>query len=524
MKKVILFFVIVVLSANAYSQDPNIVWQNKIGGPDFDWATDICATSDGGFIIGGLSFSNSGGDKSENGYGEEDYWVVKVNSEGIVEWDKTIGGNDRDWLNSIIQTSDGGYLLAGDSRSDISGNKTEDAIGSTDYWIVKLDSIGNFVWDNTLGGTDGELLQEIRETNDGGFIMVGRSDSNASSDKSEDSIGDSTDYWVVKVNSEGTLVWENTIGGTSFDYPFAIAVLADGNFVIGGYSSSSDVDKTSPSLGGTDGWLVKLDANGAIIWDASFGGGASDRVYCMENTSDGGFLINSYSDSPASGDKTEDSDSVDFWAVKLDSTGELEWENTINANSLDLPYDVIELPDGNFFLGGYSLSDVGLDRDDPSNGGRDAWLIKLDPSGNKLWDQSIGGSSYDDMYRLVATNDGGIVFLGSSESPVSGDIEEAGNGDRDFWIVKYNAILDVQSFEQNNDLLLSPNPVENYLSIDTQFAGQIDFSIYSILGAQLKSGNFFAGLPIDVEDLESGIYLISLTLDGKKFTNRFIKL
>ncbi|MEP2936178.1 MAG: T9SS type A sorting domain-containing protein [Gilvibacter sp.] len=479
-------------------------------------------TSDGGFILGGLSFSDAGLDKSEDNIGEEDYWVVKVDADGQVEWDKTIGGTNRDWLRSVIQTSDGGFLLGGHSNSDISGNKTENSIGSWDFWVVKLDSDGNFEWDNTLGGSDQEFLQEVRETNDGGYIMVGRSDSDASPDKSEDLIG-VTDYWVVKVDADGVLEWENTIGGSGFDYPFAIAVLDDGSFVIGGYSSSSDVDKTSPTMGGTDGWIVKLDENGIIIWDNSFGASGDDRVYNMSQTNDGGFIINSWSDSPASGDKTEDSNSVDYWAVKLDSSANLEWQNTINADGLELPYAALQTSDGGYLLGGLSRSGIGLDRNDAPNGGDDAWLVKLNASGEKLWDQSIGGSANENIYRMVNTSDGSLVFFGSSSSPISGDIIEDESGSRDYWIVKYNPVLNVDSFSNDNDLILSPNPTSEFLNIDTSIKGQIEYTIYSVIGKALMSGSLVSGSSLEVGRLHSGLYILQLTSEDKTISKRFVK-
>ncbi|MBK9638708.1 MAG: hypothetical protein IPO63_13185 [Bacteroidetes bacterium] len=172
----------------------------------------IQQTTDGGYILGGYSDSDVSGDKSENCNGDHDYWIVKVDSLGDIQWQNTIGGSLSDNLYSIQQTSDGGYILGGCSKSNISRDKTENCNGFDDYWIVKVDSLGVIQWENTIGGSIIDYLYSIQQTTDGGYILGGYSGSNVSGDKTENCIG-GYDYWIVKVDSQGVIQWQKTIGG-----------------------------------------------------------------------------------------------------------------------------------------------------------------------------------------------------------------------------------------------------------------------------------------------------------------------
>lgn len=180
MIKSIIIFVLVFLfnsSVKTYSQE--IEWQNAIGGNSTDYFRSISQTADKGYICGGFSFSPISGDKTENtNGGSSDYWILKLDSIGMIQWQNTIGGNYNDELSVVLQTSDGGYFCAGNSRSNASGDKTEDNIGLENYWVLKLDASGNILWDNTIGGNSMDLLRAAVSTDDGGFILGGMSSSN----------------------------------------------------------------------------------------------------------------------------------------------------------------------------------------------------------------------------------------------------------------------------------------------------------------------------------------------------------
>ncbi len=248
--------------ANVNAQAPEIEWQNTIGGNNSDYPEAMFHTSDNGLIIGGNTFSGISGDKTEATFGMGDFWIVKTDENGLIEWQNTIGGAGLENFYSLMQTTDGGYIIGGESSSGISGDKTESQIGYSDYWIIKLDVSGNIVWQNTIGGTGFNNLRAVEQTFDGGFIAGGFSTSGVSGDKTEASYG-SYDYWILKLDPLGNIEWQNTIGGSSADYLSEIHQLADGGYIVGGYSGSGiSGDKTEICNGLHDYWIVRLDNMG----------------------------------------------------------------------------------------------------------------------------------------------------------------------------------------------------------------------------------------------------------------------
>ncbi|MBA4055313.1 MAG: hypothetical protein C0490_11425, partial [Marivirga sp.] len=224
------------------------------------------STSDGGCLLGGFSRSDISGDKSENSKGLTDYWVLKIDNQGNKVWDKTLGGINSELLSSTILTADGGYLLVGYSDSDASGDKSENGKGSYDSWIVKIDATGNKVWDKTLGGDNADVIASVVSAPKGGYLLAGYSYSNTSGDKSEDSKGTS-DYWAVKIDNAGNKIWDKTIGGSGFDFLTSTILTHDGNYLLSGHSNSNaSGDKSENRKGGCDEngncshdyWIVEL--------------------------------------------------------------------------------------------------------------------------------------------------------------------------------------------------------------------------------------------------------------------------
>jgi len=447
-QKIQLVFFTLLLGHHAFSQAPPIEWQNTIGGNDVDNLYCIQQTSDGGYILGGSSSSDISGDKTEAAFGlnSVDYWVVKVNATGTIEWQNTIGGNDWDDLSVITQTSDGGYFLAGISESGISGDKTEPSMGDFDYWVVKLNSTGVIEWQNTLGGSKDEYLRSAAQTSDGGYIVGGWSLSGITGDKTEASLG-SFDYWIIKLSNTGTIEWQNTIGGNSFDAMWSLKQTTDGGYILGGVSESGiSGDKTEPSLGLRDYWVIKLNSTGGIEWQNTIGGSNFDELYSIDQTTDGGFILGGYSSSGISGDKTEPGlGSTDFWVVKLNSSGAIQWQNTIGGSDQDEVNSIQQTADGGYILGGPSQSDISGDKTENSFGNDNYWVIKLNSVGTIIWQNTIGGYTTDYylhggdfLQTVLQTVDGGYVLGGYSDS-FSGDKSETCLGGFDYWIVKLEA-------------------------------------------------------------------------------------
>ncbi|MEO6166763.1 MAG: hypothetical protein ABIO98_04530, partial [Chitinophagales bacterium] len=291
------------------------------------------------------------------------FFITSAQNVPAIDWQNTIGGNASDILVSSVQTNDGGYLLGGNSESGISGDKTEEGKGDSDYWIVKLDAEGNLEWQNTIGGSNYDFLYSIIKTADGGYLLGGISESGISGDKTEVNQG-AADYWVVKLDDEGSIEWQNTIGGNGYDYLYDIIQTTEGSYLVAGHSFSGiSGDKTEANQGSSDYWILMLDASGNIEWQNSIGGSSDEYLYSVIQTTDGGYLLGGDSYSGLSGDKNEASKGgLDYWVVKLDGTGNIEWQNTIGGSSNDELKSVIQTNDGGYFLGGFSGSGISGDK------------------------------------------------------------------------------------------------------------------------------------------------------------------
>ncbi|HCK22885.1 MAG TPA: T9SS C-terminal target domain-containing protein [Bacteroidetes bacterium] len=422
----------IVLSAQA----PAIVWQNTIGGSSSDNLRQVITTGDGGFLLGGESQSGVSGDKTEAGWGGSDYWLVKTGSDGVIEWENTIGGNLNDNFTSLIAVGSGGYLLGGYSPSGVSGDKTEASMGSFDYWILKVDDTGGIEWQQTIGGSSLDYLRSVVETDDGGFLLGGYSLSGISGDKTEASMG--YDYWIIKIDSNGNLLWQNTIGGSGNDLLFDVEATDDSGFLLGGYSDSDlSGDKTEDGRGGYDYWVVKVNALGAQEWQRTLGGSSNDYLFSLAPSGDGGFLLGGYSDSELSGDKVETGPGgFDYWILKLDASGNEVWQNTIGGSLDDYLFSIAPSTDGSYLLGGHSQSGISGDKTDASRGDFDYWAVEVDASGSIAWQTTIGGSMAENLRSATATTDGGYLLGGYSSSGISGDKTEESLGSNDYWIVR----------------------------------------------------------------------------------------
>lgn len=424
-----------------FSQAPAIEWQNTIGGNFDDDLRSVIQTTDGGYMLGGDSQSGISYDKIEDNVGLSDYWIIKLDASGLIQWQKTIGGGHWEYFKTVVQTTDGGYIICGSSYSSIGGNKTEPSRGSSDYWVVKIDALGNIEWQKTIGGSAYEGLKSAIQTFDGGYLLGGLSESGISGDKTEANLG-LADYWVVKLNADGNIEWQNTIGGSGIDYLWSITQSIDGGYLLGGESFSGiSGDKSEASMGFNDYWVIKLDAFGVIEWQNTIGGVSYEVLYSVVHTIDGGFILGGYSDSGTGGDKTEANlGGQDYWVVKINASGDIEWQNTIGGSSYDGLKSVIQTIDGGYLLGGDSDSNISGDKTEASSGLKDYWVLKLDALGDIEWQTTLGGASSDYLFSIDETSDDGYVLGGYSYSTISGDKTEASLGGKDYWVVKLEGL------------------------------------------------------------------------------------
>jgi len=409
-------------------------WDATFGGSKNDYLYSLKQTADGGYILGGSYSSGVLGDNSLSTY---DYWIVKTDANGVKQWDARFGGSSYDALRSLQQTADGGYILGGYSSSGISGDKTQASQGGNDYWILKTDANGVKQWDARYGGSGGDNLYSLQQTADGGYILGGWSSSGISGDKTQESQGGS-DYWIVKTDANGTKQWDARFGSSDYDNLNSLHQTDDGGYILGGYSESGiSGDKTQASQGGTDYWIVKTDANGVKQWDARYGGSGGDNLYSLQQTADGGYILGGASESGISGDKTQTSQGgSDCWIVKIDANGAKQWDARFGGSDYDDLFSLQQTADGGYILGGTSNSGISGDKTQASQGGYDYWIVKTDPIAVKIWDARFGGSGYDYLRSLQQTADGGYILGGYSYSGISGDKTQANQGATDYWIVK----------------------------------------------------------------------------------------
>lgn len=360
----------------------SIEWQKTLGGTLTDCAYSIHQTYDAGYIVSGYSYSNDGDVTGHHGDSTTfDYWIIKVDSLGGVQWQQSFGGTNYDWGYSIQQTLDGGYIVAGASGSsdgDVIGNH-----GSNDFWILKLNSLGAIQWQKSLGGSKNDNATSIQQTIDGGFIVSGFTDSN---DGDVTGLHDSLDFWVVKLDTVGDIMWEKCFGGFGNDLANSIQQTTDEGYIIVGQSDSHDGDLTMNHGGAWDYWILKIDSAGTIEWQKSLGGSDWDAARAVTQTLDGGYIVSGESIS-SDGDITSNHGNYDCWIVKLDSLGTVEWQKSFGGSGIDYAFSQCQTSDGGYVFTGFSASNDG---DVSGNLGGDFWIIKLEgPSDIQTQNKSV---------------------------------------------------------------------------------------------------------------------------------------
>ena len=464
---VILLSLSFLVSENSFSQE--IEWQKTIGGGGNDELHSICKSREGGFLLGGFSHSGISGDKTDSCRGGDDFWVVKISSVGDIEWQNTIGGQGDDWLFSVTQAKDGGFFLGGGSNSPISGDKTDSCFGEKDFWIIRLNIVGNIQWQKVFGGVNNEIINSVSPTMDNGCLVGGASNSSISGNKTDNVCSNSYDYWVLKLDEFGNVQWQKSIGGGDDDWLVSVIQARDSGFVLVGASgSSASCDKTEGCIGVDDFWIVKLNSTGSMIWQNTIGGTQADELTSIVQTNDGGYICGGYSNSSASFDKTESTcnNSADWWILKLDSLGNILWQRTYGGADVDYLSSISLGYNGDIYVGGTSSSDSSCYKNENNVAVHDYWMAKLDSTGNLIWQNTIGGTAFDRFYPLQATFDNGCIGGGWSNSGISGDKADSCKGGWDYWLVKlennYNLISGKLFCDLNSNGVLDLN--ESFIS------------------------------------------------------------
>jgi hypothetical protein len=389
-----------ILSVGKVEQHPLVgTFMKKFGGTKDDVGYFVQQTSDSGYIVTGGTESFSTGEY------DIDVWLIKTDSTGNIMWDKTFGDTGDDLSNCVKQTSDGGYIITGYTCA-----------GLSDVWLIKTDSTGNMVWNKTFGGTHLDFGQYVQQTTDGGYIITGYTYS----------FSGNADVWLIKTDNSGNIVWNRTFGDFDYDAGMCVQQTSDGGYIIIGTTWSF-------GAGGDDFWLIKTDSTGNMVWNRTYGGKKYDLGRCVQQTSDGGYIVTGFTGSFGAGEH-------DVWLIKTDNAGNMIWNKTFGGALSDWSECVSLTTDGGYIITGGTRS--------YGTGESNVWLIKTDNTGNKTWDRTFGGKDFDEGFCVQQTTDKGYIITGEISSYRHGEYES------DVWLIKTDKDGNVRSKAVTNSMLL----------------------------------------------------------------------
>lgn len=446
-----------------------------------------------------------------------------MNETGGLEWQKSLGGNKSDFLSKVIGTSDGGFLLAGTSSSDKNEIKKEANQGNADFWVLKLNADGSEQWQTTLGGFASDELITAIQLPDGGFLLAGNSSSGKSGTKTEVNFGNK-DIWLIRLNSSGQTEWEKSYGGHYVDQVQSVAAIDDELYILGYSNSPENGNKSTQALGMGDYWLIKTDKDGNTIWQKAFGGEGDDHPYTMIVLADEHLLIGGVSTTNYSDTKKVSNDKgTDIWIFKTTTNGDILWEETYNIGKYDMIANLSENEDGTILIGAYAKSEKAGVKASDKKGVNDYVAIKIEAEGKKKWQKEIGSNGDDILTKLIRTRDGGYVLAGTSKGAISRE-RNTQQGQDDFWVVK---LLDEDNDDNDGVPMLEaiPNPTDRFTNviINTDFE-EAEAILYDISGRELQRLEVNGRtVPVDLRNLPMGVYLVQILADEETYSVKILK-
>jgi hypothetical protein len=535
------FLSILLVLANTILSQPSIEWQRCLGGTDAEGVSFILETSDGGYILIGSTSSNDGDVTGyHEGYTEwgqplGDLWVVKLNQNGDIEWQKCLGGSGFDGGSDIKQTADGGYIIIGSTDStdgDVADiHMDQDGSIRSDIWIIKLDADGTLLWQKCFGGTQVDAGTSIEMLDDGSFVFCGWTLSNDGDVSFHHGLFfGNTDIWVAKIDTLGNLEWEKSLGGSNNDVPADIKISNDGGFIVSGSTESNDGDvigfhPDSIGLFLSDIWTVKLTEEGNIEWQLCLGGSGTDSPSSEMVTAPDGSIFISGSTNSTDGDIEGihldfmgNLAGMDVWVAKLNSAGLLESQKCYGGAYGEGASSIAELSNGRLLISGTATTDDGdvlgaHMSDDPYS---DAWIFEVNSIGEINWQKCLGGYDHDWATQLTPSSDNGFIMAGGTES-FDGDVVGYHGatmiwGDGDIWVVKLSPVSTiVNSLNTSEAIRIFPNPCNEEITVtcSNDLAGK-NYYINDLLGKSKIMGTLNSdNNPIDIESLSPGIYILT---------------
>lgn len=578
MKKLYLSLGILVLG-HTYAQ--KVSWQKNVESGTQDFLSGLAVTVDGQYLASGSSIQKNqnptAGSNQNKGY---DYHILKLDQLGQKVWEKYFSGNQHDYLSSTVATQEGGFLLVGTSYSSLAIDKKQKSNGSSDLWIIKVDENGEEEWQKTIGTRYSEEARSVTQTTDKGFVVVG------STNNPKLGYG-SKDVLVVKLDKAGKIISQLILGGKGLDEVEKVIPTNDGGVLMGIYSrsgvnegqskskiNSKDLlsQKSGPNLnnnlasnsklatpstnqnsstsndqhssnsdspadtesydinfygkayanyGEGDYWIVKLDKNGTVQWEKNFGGSEDDHIRTMALT-DTGYIIGGESRSETSGNKRAKlEEGTDLWLLSLDYDGNEEWQKSYNFKNRDVLMSLNTIRNSNsetkgFLIGGYTQSEGKVQKNDET-----FWMLYIDRNGKEVWRKYVEGNDKKNEERLVSAllnRDGSYVLAGTSAEEL---------GKENWKIVKLHD-SDVEDLIENKDIQIYPNPVKDYCYVEIGLNFEsADIYVYDMTGKviqQLQTKNKVT--KVNTSKLPQGVYIIKAnipTQQNKKLTTKIVK-
>jgi len=520
MKRIFKILFIVLVALNVHSQE--ILWEKTLGGAHAEFLNDAIATPDYGFIVAGSTLSKKAGKSNKKNAGDFDYYIAKLSEYGKLEHSTTFGGSGTDQLQSIYRTHDGGSILVGTSNSPISGDKTVPNLGQMDIWLVKLDINGNLEWQKALGGLGMDKAELVINTQDGGYLIGGSSASSNYKNttytnkdliyKSENSRGN-LDYWLVKLKQDGSLAWQKTLGGKYVDELRSVLELPEGGFIVGGVSNSpQSKDKNADSKGFNDWWILRLDKDGNEEWQTEYATEGDDQLYSIVLTQDNHILVGgNIGNLSSKGSQTNS----DFFVLKLNLDGDEVWNKTFDIGTQDIMTNLVQNKDGSFLISGYVTTNgksIGKEE-----GVEDYMLIKIDQNGEKKWQKSVGSKQKEVLKHSIETRDGGYVLLGTR-------IKKGGKNNSNFWIVKLKDLDKEETVKKLLEAM--PNPARDYTTVVLGYKYEKGTVLLYDINGRLIRQNEIKGsrmIPVNMQNLSMGVYIVHVKTDVQEDSIKIIK-
>ncbi|SIT12134.1 Por secretion system C-terminal sorting domain-containing protein [Chryseobacterium ureilyticum] len=512
-----------------------VLWQKDIKSSTQDFLSQVTTTIDQQYLITGSSIQSdklqATDSKQNNGY---DFHLVKLNQQGEQAWEKYFSGQNHDYLSSTVTTQDGGFLLAGTSYSGKGLDKKGEAKGGSDIWLIRINEFGDELWQKTLGSSSDEEARAVIQTMDQGFIVAGNVQNSAKGYGSKDVL-------IIKLDKDGKEISQIILGGKGLDEVEKMIPTRDGGALLGIYSRSSQVkgsevqnpesqfstkatatsnlisamSKQTDNFGEGDYWIVKLDKNGKVEWEKNYGGKEDDHLRTLALTANG-YVIGGESRSDRSGNKTVGiEEGTDLWLIALNERGDEQWQKSYNFKNRDvlMGMSVIHSADDKSSKGillGGYTQAEGRIETDDET----FWMLYLDGNGNEQWRKHVKGESRKREERLSdlkLNRDGSIILAGTSA-------EELG---KENWKIVKLGDKQVNDLIEKYDIKIYPNPVTDYAYVEIGFDfKEAEIMLYDMSGRQLqnlKTKNRVT--KINTQALVQGAYLITIKTNDNKTAN-----